>query len=502
MLKNNQAQEFFAFLKCTSWFLVLSFLFIYGFVFTITAQELDKNLVAGFNSIQPMDPYNYCKELALPKYSGRLTGHEGYTEAAKWAAEKFREWGLKPINKTDGYLQPFPCPYTLVASAEMTLLLPQADTTKALAKKALTCNKDFLPLLFTDSGDFSAGLVFAGWGISAPELNYDDYAGLNVNGKIVLCFRGVPDRENLAFEDFDQHRHRLQTAKEKGARGLFYIYPEPIANPNGDWLEGFCPAMISEQIADTLFREKNPSVAAIKKELTTSKKPHSFYLNSKINYDVHARHFPNGIGYNVAGYVEGSDPQLKKECLVLGGHLDHCGKHLDLLFAGANDNASGSAVVLEIAEAFSKLAVPPKRSVVFVLFGAEEMGLLGSTHFAHHLPEQFSRVDAMFNFDMTGEGDGTNFGYSSSVPELKSCLERADQFVATVRNSWEIKHVGVRSSDFAPFYLKGASCAAFFSNGPHVFYHKIGDTIYRINPDMLADIAKLAFLAGYFWADR
>lgn len=485
--------------KRLCWFFVLAFLIM---TFSINAQELDKNLTAGFHSIQPMDPYNYCKEFASPKFAGRLTGHEGYTDAAKWAAEKFYSWGLKPAGAENGYLQPFPCPYTVVEEAEMTFFFPKLDSEDVFAKMDLKCNKDFLPLLFTDSGEQTAGLVFVGWGICAPELNYDDFAGLDVNGKFVICFRGVPDRQNVEFEDHDQHRRRMQTAKDKGALGLFYIYPEPIANPNGDWIEGFCPAMVSEQIADTLFREKKISVADLKKELSTSKKPHSIYLESNVYYRVKARHFPDGVGYNIVGYIEGSETKLKNECLVFGGHCDHCGEHMGLLFAGANDNASGSAVVMEIAEAFSKLEKKPKRSVVFVLFGGEEMGLLGSTYFAENLPSQFKKVETMFNFDMTGEGDGTSFGYSNSVPELKTVIDQADQLVHTVRNSWEIKHVGVRSSDFAPFFLKGASCAAFFSNSPHLNYHKTGDTIYRINPDMLADISKLALLAGYYWADR
>ncbi len=481
-------------------------IFILSFIslFSLHAQTLDYNLIKGYKSIKPMDPYNYCKKMADPEFSGRLTGHEGYTAAAKWAADKFAQWGLKPINKKEGYLQPFSCPYTVVDSARLILELnKKKDKNETTVEEVeLQAGKDFLPLLFTDSGDVTAEAVFAGWGISAPELGYDDYSGLDVKGKFVLCFRGVPDRKELKFENHDQHRHRMQTAKDKGALGIFYIYPDPIANPNGDWIKDFTPAIISEKAADMLFEEKNIKTADLKKDLQTYKKPLSFFLNSKIIYKVQSQHFPKGIGYNVAGYIEGSNKKLKNECLVVGGHYDHCGEHLGLLFAGANDNASGSAVVMEVAEAFSKLGNKPKRSVVFVLFGAEEMGLLGSNYFANHLPSQFKKVAGMFNFDMVGEGDGTSCGYSASAVELKQVIEKADKHVNTLKRTWEIKHVGVRSSDFAPFFLKGADCASFFSNGPHLHYHKTGDTIYRINPDMLADMARLAFLCAYEWADR
>ena len=134
---------------------------------------------------------------------------------------------------------------------------------------------------------------------------------------------------------------------------------------------------------------------------------------------------------------------------------------------------------------------------MFALFGGEEQGLIGANYFAEHFPARFTRIAGMFNFDMVGEGDGASCGYTREPPELLGALEDADLHVKTLRRKWEIKHVGVRSSDFAPFYLKGAPCVACFSNGPHLAYHETGDTIYRINPDILADIARLGFLASY-----
>ena len=477
---------------------IVSLLFV--FTTTVYAQKLEEPLEKAFDSIRPTDVYNYCKKISSAEFAGRLTGHIGFTRAAKWAAGKFKEWGLKPIDDKNGYLQPYPSPYTVVDSARMTLLLKKDDAT--FEEVEMKPGEDFLPLIFTDSGDHTASVVFAGWGICAPELGYDDYAGIDVRGKFVLCFRGTPDRSEVRFEDHDQHRHRMKTAKEKGALGIIYIYPEPIANPNGDWIKGFIPAMISEKVADKLFKGRGIKAKELKEDLQKYKKPLSFPLSAEVRYQVHSRHFPEGIGYNIVGYVEGTDPKLKNECVVIGGHFDHCGEHLGLLFAGANDNGSGSSVVMAVARAFSNLPIKPKRSVVFVLFGGEEKGLEGSTYFSDHLPKPFKNVDAMFNFDMVGEGDGTSCGVAAFAPELKQIIKDADSFIHTLRRSWEIKHVGVRSSDFAPFFLKGATCAAFFSNGPHLHYHKTGDTIYRINPDIMADMARLAFLSSWKWADR
>jgi Zn-dependent M28 family amino/carboxypeptidase len=262
------------------------------------------------------------------------------------------------------------------------------------------------------------------------------------------------------------------------------------------------PAMISEPVADSLFTIEGLTLSEIKADLKASKQPRSYSLHSRVHYRVASRHFPDGVGYNIAGFVEGSDPKLRGECVVIGGHYDHCGSHMGMIFPGANDDASGSAVVMELAEAYSKLKERPKRSIVFALFGGEEMGLAGSTHFAEHLPAGFTKVTGMFNFDMVGEGDGASCSYTSDPPELRAVLEDAGRRVGNLRRSREIKHVGVRSSDFAPFFLRGAPCVACFSNGPHLAYHETGDTIYRINPDILADIARIGFLASYEWANR
>lgn len=460
--------------------------------------KLDRDLRAAFDSIKPAEGYELTRTMASPEFAGRLTGHEGYTAAAKWAARKFGAWGLGPLSAKDGYLQAYPSPYTVVDRAEMAVLLPEGDAFKELK---LVPEKDFLPLLYTASGERTGELVFAGWGISAPELGYDDYAGLEVKGKFVLCFRGTPERDPK-WQAHDEHRRRMAVARDKGALGIVYIYSEIASNPNGDWQADFTPAMVSERIADEILREVKGSAVDLRKALTTYKRPISFPLRAKARVAFASRHFPDGIGYNIVGWVRGSDPKLRSEVVVVGGHFDHTGFHHGLLFPGADDNASGSAAVMEIAEAFARLGRKPKRSVAFVLFGGEELGLQGSTWFAGHLPAPFAKVDAMFNFDMVGEGDGLGGGISEFAPDLKTVLDSADAYVGALRGLGTIRKVGVRGSDFAPFHVKGIPSASLGSNGPHLAYHQTGDTIHRINPDMIADAARLAFLAAWFRADR
>ena len=482
--------------------LVLSGLLLFSAIWLAAGPAADKNLDRVVQSIRACDAYSYCKTLALPEFAGRLTGSEGYTQAAKWAASKFKEWGLTPISAKEGYLQAYPSPYTIVDKASMTLLLPEGDKKQAFKETVLEPNKDFLPLLFTDSGKAEAEVVFAGWGISAPELGYDDYAGLDVRGKFILCFRGTPDHQELRYDNYDQHRTRMKFAKDKGALGIIYIYPEMSANPNGDWLQGFTPAVITEKVADMLFKEKGVTCADLSKSMAALKRPLSFPLGSKIRYSVESRHFPQAVGYNIMGTVEGSDPVLKKECVIYGGHFDHCGQHMGFLYPGADDNASGSATVMAIGQAFAGMNPRPKRSIVVVLFGGEELGLQGSTFFVDHIPPQFTKVAAMFNFDMTGEGDGAWCGVSAEPAAFKQVIEDADKTTKLLRGTGVIRGVGVRGSDFAPFFLKGITCASIGSTGPHLAYHQPGDTIYRINPDIMADIAKLFVAAGYAWAQK
>jgi hypothetical protein len=352
--------------------------------FWLSAQKHDQDLERALLAIQPESVYGYCKTLSSARFSGRLTGQLGYRDAAKWAAERFREWKLRPLEEKYGYLQPYPSPFTVVEKAEMAMITNKEnnDIPDDASTKEFALGKDFLPCFFSDSGQNIGEVVFVGWGISAPDLGYDDYSGVDVRGKFVLCFRGTPDENDRRFDDYNHLFHRVKNGIDKGALGLFIVAPEPLANPSSLWKEGFTDGIISEETADRILSGNGATCAQLRKMLTASGKPLSLSLKARIRYTVISRHFAEGIGYNVAAYFEGSDPQLRKECLLIGAHLDHCGLQLGLLYPGADDNASGSSVVLGVARAFSKLKRKPKRSVLFVLFGGEEMGIMGSEYFA------------------------------------------------------------------------------------------------------------------------
>lgn len=449
------------------------------------------------DAISPAHAYEWCRVLADPETAGRLTGHPGYTRAAEWAAERMREWGLQPLFPDGSFLQPYPSPYTLVEEAEVALVLPAEDGAERVVP--LQAGKDFLPLLFTDAGQGEYGVTFVGWGISAPELGYDDYAGVEVAGRFVLCFRGTPPDPDGRFIDHDHHRARLSLARARGARGLIYIYDKVQANPNGDWQAGFLGLMIAESAADHLLAAREWKAPQVRADLTRYGRPLSQPLPGQVRVRLRATHYPDGVGYNVGGFLPGTDPTAG--VVVLGGHLDHCGVHLGVIYPGANDNASGCASVLEAARALAGQPDRPTRAMAFVLFGGEEMGLLGSTYFVATGPTAAGPTRGMINLDMSGQGDGLWCGYSLHDETPRLALEAAQAELGLLTGSRAIRRVGVRGSDFAPFFAAGVPCLTCGSNGPHVFYHEPRDTIHRINPHMLADAARFILRAGWHLAN-
>ncbi|MHC4766472.1 MAG: protease-associated domain-containing protein, partial [Planctomycetota bacterium] len=261
------------------------------------ARELDPDVKRAFSTITPMDTYTICKWLADDRFAGRYPGTPEYTAMCEWVADRFAAWGIQPGGPEGSFLQPYPSPHTIVHSAEMTLFVPKQDAgaperapgdaaetheEAAMEEAALEACVDFIPHLYSDRGEATAGVVFAGWGISAPDLEYDDYADVDIAGKFVLCFRGTPDRNEDGFTEHDHHRKRMLTAKERGAVGLVYIYEEVSANPNGDLIEGFLPALVTEKTADRLLAASGVTSAELRRELQESKKPRSFETAGRI----------------------------------------------------------------------------------------------------------------------------------------------------------------------------------------------------------------------------
>jgi Zn-dependent M28 family amino/carboxypeptidase len=189
--------------------------------------------------------------------------------------------------------------------------------------------------------------------------------------------------------------------------------------------------------------------------------------------------------------IEGTDPKLKQEFVVVGAHLDHVGSQAGLLFPGANDNASGSAAVLEIAEAFVKAGVQPKRSVIFVLFASEEQGLYGAKHFVESWKKGYDKITAMINMDCIGYGDSIQVGNGKSAPELWKITSQID---ATSFNSMVDRTWSGGGADATPFHEKGIPCLYFVTTNSYDFLHLPTDKVETLNPVLYEKVVRLAHL--------
>ncbi len=432
--------------------------------------------------------------LTDPEFHGRLTGTPGSAAAAAFAADRLATAGLRPPAGSSDYFQRFPVTVAGVESASMELLPASAGGKPAV----LVFFKDFLPMLFSGTGDVTGAVVFAGLGITAPALGRDDYAGVDVAGRVVMTVRGAPE-DGRDWAAFDSHRARTANARAHGAAGFLFA-EAAVANPNGDPVAGFPMATISEDLANALLADQKLTLEELRRVLAKGGVA-SFSTGRSVHLAVSARTARDGEGANVVGVLAGSDPTLAGEYVLIGAHLDHCGDW-PVLLAGADDNASGSATVLEIARAASGLRPRPRRSLVFVLFGGEEEGLVGSRYFVQHPLPGLERCVAVFNLDMVGEGNGAWVAGGKNFPALFHALEEArDRFEPGMLLEAGLSQ-GEPRADHGPFQQAGIQAVSLFGvAGSHHGYHTGEDTVWWITPRTLEAMGRLVMGAAVALAD-
>ena len=462
----------------------------------IGAQEPEDILL----SIKAGELFEINKILASPEMEGRLSGTGGYNKAARWAASKFEEWDLKPVYGKN-FLQPFNVGYNETRQISFSLVLPPQGGTKASKRVRMELFKDFGFTLYSGFGGVEAEVVFVGFGITAPKLGWDDYANVDVKGKVVAFLSGGPQIDGKDFSEYTSRQPKMDNADRHGAAGLIQL-GMAVVSGLGKYMERLPMVMAGDDVAQMLFSPKGYDVATIK---TLLRDGHSlsFATGVKARINVVGRHHPNSETYNVVGMIEGSDPKLREEYLVFGGHLDHLGPW-PVLLPGASDNASGSAVVMGLAHAFSKLTERPKRSIVFALFGAEELGLLGSKHMAANLPGFPSKPILMSNHDMNGVGNSLHVAGGKTYPELYRLIQRVNtKYSINNRiSAGEISPIG-GNSDYAPFLEIGIPAYSNWVRGGQRYgVHTPEDTIYVITPKMMEDVVRLYFMAGYLFANE
>ena len=454
----------------------------------------NEEILKSFHSISSHDLLKIAEELSAEKYKGRLSGSPEYLESAKWCAAQFEQWGLKPANN-GSWFQYFDNAYSEVYSkGKMSYSAQKGEETE------LQFPDEYMPGSNSASGTVSGEMVYAGFGITAPELGYDDYKNVDVKGKIIIMETGIPYTKNdsvqKSWTPYSYHRYKFKNALEHGAKGLLYV--GTIANPNTSFMENFVYAHISDKVAEQIFADAGKNYADVKKELAEMKIP-SFQLNSqqKVTIEAKTKHFPNSKSCNVVGLIEGSDPVLKNEVIIVGGHLDGQG-YLGELFPSALDNASGVADILGAAKALAQSEVKPKRSVLFILIGGEECGLYGSKFYADHPIFPIEKTVFMINLDMVGNGTGFFVQSGKSYPEIFNHFEAANQHYLHRKieaSEWRKSYSRPRS-DAANFENAGIKTLSLWTSGSvfPVYYHHPKDKTDVLTPEIMEDAAKLLYL--------
>ena len=462
---------------------------------TIYSQENNtEKLPENFHSISSHEILDFAKELSSEKYKGRLSGSPEYLQAAEWCASKFKEWGVQPANN-GSYFQYFENEYSIVFSKGSVTYSPEPGE-----KIILNFPEDYYPGSNSASGTSSGELVYVGYGITAPELDYDDYKNVDVTGKIILLESGIPYSKNdttlSKWTPYAYHRYKFRNAVKHGAAGLLYI--GKIANPNTVNLDGFIYAHISEEIAERIFSDARKDYKTVKKELAEQKVPSfAFPENQTATITAETQYFPDAKSCNVVGLIEGSDPDLKDEVVIIGGHLDGQG-YLGEVFPSALDNASGVADILGVAKAFATSETKPKRSILFILLGGEECGLYGSKYYAENPIFPVDKTVMMINLDMVGNGTGFYVSNGKSYPELFQHFEAANNnFLHREMAASEYrKYFGRPRSDASVFQNSGIKTFSLWTrNSVHpVYYHDPRDTPEVLTPEIMEDAAKLLYL--------
>jgi hypothetical protein len=465
--------------------------------------DLEQKLLTQFHKITSEEMMSWEEKLCSPEFNGRLTGTPGFTASAEWVASMLKEWGVKPGGDSGTYFQWFNAPYTDVNNpGSLTLNLKQPDG--SVIKKAYSYPAEYFPGMNSGNGEVTSEVIFVGYGVTAPELNYDDYQGIDVKGKIVLMNRDVPftDPMNPEYQKWVKycyHHYKLENAVRHGAAGMVYIDGN-LANPNISYDPSIIVCGIGPEPLADIFAGTKTTNAEMTAKMIKTRKPASFNTGKIMTIKESTVRHPEGKGCNVIGLIEGSDPVLKNEVIIIGGHLDAVGNGGKVV-NGALDNASGIVDIMGAAEAMGRSGIPLKRSVMFLFIGGEENGLLGSQFYAMHPLFPAEKSIVYINLDMVGNGTGLSVYTNSACKVLLPFFENA--------NSMYIHRPFAGSApDQKPFYGRPRSDSFNFSSRgfrtmgigttggyKKVYYHVPGDDPDAVTIDIMQDVARMIYVA-------
>lgn len=480
----------------------------------------------------------HVEYLASDKLEGRRTGEQGATYAAGYVANAFAQYKLEPGSNTSkgkrNFLQPFPYVAGVTLGKDNFLRIIPSDATR---ENKMEIGVNWMPLGFSPNADIApTPIVFAGYGISASELKYDDYAELDVKDKIVLIFDSTPDAGNphSEFGRFNLHI-KASIAKDKGARAIILIAVDnDFKNDRLSRLtydrtlgETALPVVgiMREHGAELLGVASDKALADLEAALSARASKATGPLDQPTALTKAVAQLKvvltkkQADAYNVIGVLEGSDPVLKNEAIVIGAHYDHLGRggtgslaaNSADIHHGADDNASGTSAILELARQFAT-EKNNKRTIIFMAFGGEEEGLLGSKFYVENPVWPLDKTVAMINLDMVGRlnGEKLTVGGIGTAAEWADLVQRANNLTTSIEKSAVsfvtgsvtkevvdsktvaqfkllLNQDGFGPSDHSSFYGKQIPVLFFFT-GTHLDYHKPTDTAEKINFEGLQKI--------------
>ena len=492
-------------------------------------------LQTGYDSIRPPILKADLTFISSDALDGRMSLERGSEVAIQWIAGEFAKAGLKPA-AGDSYLQPVPLIEFTTDRNLTSLGITYGSRRQVFHAPDATAN-------FPDEISVAAAMVFAGYGITAPELNYDDYAGIDAKGKVVLVFNHEPQEADAGsiFNGqgntlYANNTYKLLNAERHGARAMLVmpdpnhqgpirrttaasarIAPEALAE-DGPGIPLFS---VTERVANALFAAAGKNAGAIQSAIDSKLTPASFDVpGPTIELRTVLAERRRGTSWNVAGLIEGADPKLKAETIVFSAHFDHNGAGPNGIYHGADDNGSGAVGVVALAHAFASNPVKPRRSLLFIVFAAEERGLLGSYYYVSHPLRPLATTRAQINFDMIGRNEAADPRAITEIspdtsnqlgligtdysPDYRQTIERQNKTVGLdLTYKWDRDaYNGVLfRSDQYPFLMHDIPAIWWFT-GFHPDYHQVTDTVDKINFEKMVKILKLAYLSGFEFADE
>jgi len=447
--------------------------------------------------------------LAAPEMEGRGAGTEGIEKAARYLEAAYEEIGLEPAGE-EGYRQPF----------EVTVGASLGDDNSLSVRHLRGVSKyepgeDYTPINFSASGEASGEVVFAGYGITAEEKGYDDYAEVDVEGKIALILRYEPDffderEENAEGEKEGPRRYtrhaglinKAINARNHGAQAVLLVNGDrpdggsdrliKFGSVSGPRDAGILMAQVKNAVAERWLRRSGKSLKLLQRDINLSEEPQSFALsdNLTLSLEIEVERETATVS-NIVGYLPGETD----EYVIVGAHYDHLGYGDESSLApdqvgeahlGADDNASGTAGLLELARRENQREGTLRRGLLVIAFAGEEIGLLGSGHWAANPTRPLEDAVAMINMDMIGRIDkGKVYAGGVATAEMfEPLLDEIDDGY-----SFEVSYSGsgYSASDHTSFTAKGVPVLFFFS-GLHGDYHKPSDTADKINAEAAVEL--------------